>query len=64
MATRLELRKPVQRMTYVQEAHSDDEDGNVREKPGRNPVVGEFFVNELDPEAEHYRKRNAKGGQK
>ncbi|KAJ7275902.1 hypothetical protein C8J57DRAFT_1505202 [Mycena rebaudengoi] len=51
-------------MAYVQEAHSDDEDGNVREKPGRNPVVGQFFSKKLDPAAEVYRKHNAKAGQK
>ncbi|KAJ6450953.1 hypothetical protein C8R47DRAFT_1170681 [Mycena vitilis] len=65
-ASRLELRKPVQRMACVQEAHSDDEhsSGRVREKPGRNPVVGKFFRTELDPAAEAYRKRNAKSGQR
>jgi hypothetical protein len=64
MANRLLLRKPVQCMAYVQEAHSDDEDGNVREKPGCSPVVGQFFSKELDPAAEVYCKRNAKAGQK
>ncbi|KAJ7020357.1 hypothetical protein C8F04DRAFT_1390265 [Mycena alexandri] len=65
-AARLGLRKPVQRMAFVQEAHSDDEHGaqrSVREKPGRNPVVGMFFQEELDPAAEQYRRRNAKAGQ-
>ncbi|KAJ7032134.1 hypothetical protein C8F04DRAFT_1185374 [Mycena alexandri] len=55
-----------QRMAFVQEAHSDDEHGaqrSVREKPGRNPVVGMFFQEELDPAAEQYRRRNAKAGQ-
>ncbi|KAJ7640002.1 hypothetical protein DFH06DRAFT_1478028 [Mycena polygramma] len=65
-ATSLGLRKPVLRMASVQEAHSDDEQssGCVRMKPGRNPVVGRFFREELDPAAEEYRKRNAKRGQK
>ncbi|KAJ7026164.1 hypothetical protein C8F04DRAFT_1398378 [Mycena alexandri] len=65
-AARLKLRKPVQRMAFVQEAHSDDEHGaqrSVREKPGRNPIVGMFFQQELDPAAEQYRRRNAKAGQ-
>ncbi|KAJ7459005.1 hypothetical protein FB451DRAFT_1406171 [Mycena latifolia] len=51
-------------MAFIQESHSDDEDGRVREKPGRNPVVARFFLEELDPAAEVYRKRNAKPGQK
>ncbi|KAJ7195941.1 hypothetical protein GGX14DRAFT_574639 [Mycena pura] len=69
-AVRLELRKPVKRMAYIAEVHSDDEHSaggevrRVREKPGRNPVVARFFREELDPEAEAYRKRNAKRGQK
>jgi len=62
-AIRLGLRKPVQRMAFIQEAHSDDEDGHVREKPGRNPVATQFFLEELDPAAEVYRKRNTKAGQ-
>ncbi|KAJ7845092.1 hypothetical protein B0H13DRAFT_2410480 [Mycena leptocephala] len=52
-AVRLELRKPC-----------GGEVRRVREKPGRNPVVARFFREELDPEAEAYRKRNAKRGQK
>ncbi|KAJ7463016.1 hypothetical protein FB451DRAFT_1404170 [Mycena latifolia] len=48
----------------ARESHSDDEDGRVREKPGRNPVVARFFLKELDPAAEVYRKCNAKPGQK
>ncbi|KAJ6580455.1 hypothetical protein DFH09DRAFT_1076711 [Mycena vulgaris] len=63
-AGRLGFRKPVQCVAYIQEAHSDDEDGCVREKPGRNPVATQFFLEELDPAAEVYRKRNAKAGQK
>ncbi|KAJ7137193.1 hypothetical protein C8R44DRAFT_869253 [Mycena epipterygia] len=68
-AVRLGLRKPVQRMAFIEEAHSDDEyslggEHRVREKPGRNPVVTKFFLEELDTEAEVYRKRNAKSGQK
>ncbi|KAJ6463052.1 hypothetical protein C8R47DRAFT_1238749 [Mycena vitilis] len=65
-ATSLGLRKPVMRMASVQEAHSDDEQssGRVRMKPGRNPIIGRFFREELDPAAEEYRKRNAKRGQK
>ncbi|KAJ7657072.1 hypothetical protein B0H17DRAFT_1213603 [Mycena rosella] len=49
-------------MAYMQEAHFDDEDGCVREKPGRNPVATQFFLEELDPAAEVYRKCNAKAG--
>ncbi|KAF8177753.1 hypothetical protein K438DRAFT_1978358 [Mycena galopus ATCC 62051] len=67
-AVTLRLRKPVQRMVFIEEAHSDDdhsgEQHHVRTKPGRNPVVGEFFCQELDTAAEAYRKRNAKPGQK
>ncbi|KAF8205248.1 hypothetical protein K438DRAFT_1757234 [Mycena galopus ATCC 62051] len=69
-ANRLGLRKPVQRMAFIEEAHSDDEhtlvggQRSVRKKPGRNPVVGKFFRKVLDVEAEAYRKRNAKAGQK
>ncbi|KAJ7818403.1 hypothetical protein B0H14DRAFT_2601283 [Mycena olivaceomarginata] len=67
-AATLGLRKPVQRMAFIEEAHSDDEHSSeqrrVREKPGRNPVVGRFFREELDPAAEAYRKRNAKPGQR
>ncbi|KAJ7894331.1 hypothetical protein B0H14DRAFT_3854419 [Mycena olivaceomarginata] len=67
-AHRLKMRKPVQRMAYVQETHSDDEHDNgvpwVHDKPGRNPTVTRFFLEKLDVEAEEYRKRNAKGGQK
>ncbi|KAJ7771288.1 hypothetical protein DFH07DRAFT_953457 [Mycena maculata] len=67
-ATELGLRKPVLRMACVEEAHSDDEHKDeecyVRAKPGRNPLVAEFFYKELDPAAEAYRKRNAKPGQK
>jgi hypothetical protein len=67
-ANRLELRKPVQRMVNITEAHSDDEHSPqgslVREKPGRNPIVGQFFRNELDVSAEEYRARNAKTGQR
>jgi hypothetical protein len=57
-------------MAYIEEAHSDDEHSAggelrpVREKPGRNPVVARFFREELNPEAEAYRKHNAKRGQK
>ncbi|KAF8173147.1 hypothetical protein K438DRAFT_1772251 [Mycena galopus ATCC 62051] len=67
-ALALGLQKPVQHMACVGEAHSDDEHSSeqrrVREKPGRNPVVGRFFRKELDPAAEAYRKRNAKPGQR
>ncbi|KAJ7760233.1 hypothetical protein DFH07DRAFT_957607 [Mycena maculata] len=51
-------------------AHSDDEHSaggevrRVREKTGHNPVVIQFFLEELNPEAEKYRKRNVKRGQK
>ncbi|KAJ7780375.1 hypothetical protein B0H14DRAFT_3507605 [Mycena olivaceomarginata] len=42
-AHRLKMRKPVQRMAYVQETHSDDECNTgvpwVHDKPGRNPTV-------------------------
>ncbi|KAK7063350.1 hypothetical protein R3P38DRAFT_2818270 [Favolaschia claudopus] len=59
-ARRLELRKPVQRMVAIKEAHSDDEHVGktryVRDKPGRNPTVTRFFLQELDPEAERYRR--------
>jgi hypothetical protein len=51
-------------MAYIQEVHSDDEDGHVREKPGRNPIVTKFFLEEVDPAAEAYRKRNMKSGQR
>ncbi|KAJ7729881.1 hypothetical protein B0H14DRAFT_3169164 [Mycena olivaceomarginata] len=60
----LGLRKPVQRMAYIQEVHSDDEDGHVREKPGCNPIVTKFFLEEVDPAAEAYRKRNMTSGQR
>jgi hypothetical protein len=69
-AVRLGLRKPVQRMVFVQEVHSDDEHTSggtqrtVREKPGRNPIAAQFFQEELDPAAEQYRQRNAKPGQR
>ncbi|KAJ6559982.1 hypothetical protein B0H19DRAFT_1069691 [Mycena capillaripes] len=69
-AARLGLRKPVQRMVFVQEVHSDDEHTSggtqrtVREKPGRNPIAAQFFQEELDPAAEQYRQRNAKPGQR
>lgn len=67
-ASRLKLRKPVQRMAFIKEAHSDDEHTvagrRVRQKPGRNHVVAKFFRNELDVPAEEYRKRNAKQGQR
>ncbi|KAJ7782587.1 hypothetical protein DFH07DRAFT_949385 [Mycena maculata] len=67
-ASRLKLRKPVLRMAFIKEAHSDDEHTTtgrcVRRKPGRNPVVAKFFRNELDVAAEEYRKRNAKQGQR
>ncbi|KAK7007543.1 hypothetical protein R3P38DRAFT_2553003, partial [Favolaschia claudopus] len=57
---RLQLRKPVQRMIAIKEAHSDDEHVGktryVRDKPGRNPTVARFFLQELDPEAERYRR--------
>ncbi|KAJ7832021.1 hypothetical protein B0H14DRAFT_3712782, partial [Mycena olivaceomarginata] len=50
------------------QTHSDDERDNgvpwVHDKPGRNPTVTRFFLEKLDVEAEEYRKRNAKGGQK
>ncbi|KAJ7200521.1 hypothetical protein GGX14DRAFT_571927 [Mycena pura] len=65
-ANRLDLRKPVQRMAAITEAHSDDEHSPqsslVREKPGRNPIVGQFFRDELDVSAERYRARNANAG--
>jgi hypothetical protein len=57
-------------MAYIAETHSDNEhtlgseQSRVREKPGRNPIVTKFFTEELDLEAEAYRKRNAKSGQK
>jgi hypothetical protein len=55
-------------MAYVQETHSDDERDNgvpwVHDKPGCNSTVTRFFLEKLDVEAEEYRKRNAKGGQK
>ncbi|KAJ7867130.1 hypothetical protein B0H13DRAFT_1897722 [Mycena leptocephala] len=68
-ARRLKLRKPVQRMVYINEVHSDDERSQdrggrrVREKPGRNPIVGRFVVEVLDAKAEEYRERNGKPGQ-
>ena len=62
------MRKPVQRMAFVKEVHSDDEHTpqgrHVRQKPGRNPVVAQFFAEEIDFHAEEYRKRNAKPGHK
>ncbi|KAJ6568316.1 hypothetical protein DFH09DRAFT_1080702 [Mycena vulgaris] len=68
-ATTLGFRNPVLRMMYVKEVHSDDEhteseQTHVREKPGRNPVVTQFLVDEIDPAAEAYRKRNTKSGQR
>ncbi|KAJ6503590.1 hypothetical protein C8R45DRAFT_1091367 [Mycena sanguinolenta] len=67
-AVSLQLRKPVLRMVCIAEAHSDDEhsssESRVREKPGRNPIVAQFFREELDPEAEGYRKCNMKKGQR
>ncbi|KAJ6533949.1 hypothetical protein B0H10DRAFT_2246995 [Mycena sp. CBHHK59/15] len=69
-AVSLGLRKPVQRIVCIEEAHSDNEhtptsgESRVREKPGRNPIVAQFFHKELDPAAEEYRKRNAKWGKK
>ncbi|KAJ6450176.1 hypothetical protein C8R45DRAFT_946940 [Mycena sanguinolenta] len=63
-AVSLQLRKPVLRMVCIAEAHSYDEHSSsescVREKPGRNPIVAQFFREELDPEAEDYRKGNMK----
>jgi hypothetical protein len=63
------MRKPIQRMAFVDEVHSDNEqDDNgahwVRQKPGRNPIVTRFFTENIDVPTEEYRKRNAKGGQK
>ncbi|KAJ7271791.1 hypothetical protein C8J57DRAFT_1507700 [Mycena rebaudengoi] len=67
-ARRLELRKPVQRMAYVNEVHSHDEHSSqgrrVREKPGCNPVLAKFLTSELDVKAEEYRLRNPNRGQK
>ncbi|KAJ6550328.1 hypothetical protein B0H19DRAFT_1265159 [Mycena capillaripes] len=68
-AKRLGLRKPVQRMAYVREAHSDDEHSPIqgrhtRDKPGRNSVVGKFFVAKLDVKSDEYRARNPVPGQK
>ncbi|KAJ7032234.1 hypothetical protein C8F04DRAFT_1359439 [Mycena alexandri] len=67
-ANRLELRKPVQRMANITESHSDDEHhpqhSLVRKKPGRNPIMGRFYREELDVSAEEYRTRNAKAGQR
>ncbi|KAJ6448767.1 hypothetical protein C8R45DRAFT_947782 [Mycena sanguinolenta] len=67
-AVSLQLRKPVLCMICIAEAHSDDEhsssESRVREKPGRNPIIAQFFREELDPEAEVYCKRNMKKGQR
>ncbi|KAJ7789656.1 hypothetical protein B0H14DRAFT_3891746 [Mycena olivaceomarginata] len=67
-AHRLKMRKPVQRMAYVQE---DPFRRRARQwcalgprQARRNPTVTRFFLEKLDVEAEEYRKRNAKGGQK
>ncbi|KAF7353436.1 hypothetical protein MSAN_01532800 [Mycena sanguinolenta] len=64
----LKLRKPVQRMVYINEVHSDDEhDGKVhrvREKTGRNPIVTKFLLETLDVKTEEYRKCNMRSGQK
>ncbi|KAJ6481129.1 hypothetical protein C8R45DRAFT_933027 [Mycena sanguinolenta] len=65
----LKVRKPVQRLVYVKEAHSDDEHAKgsphrVREKPGRNPTATKFFTQTLDVKTEEYRKRNARPGQR
>ncbi|KAJ7862657.1 hypothetical protein B0H14DRAFT_2575315 [Mycena olivaceomarginata] len=53
-AVRLGLQKPVQRMVFVQEVHSDDE----------HTSGGTQRTEELDPAAEQYRQRNAKPGQR
>jgi hypothetical protein len=63
------MRKPVLRMLYVEQVHSDDEYTGpglhlVCEKPGRNPVVTKYVTETLDIESEVYRKRHAKCGQK
>ncbi|KAJ7159114.1 hypothetical protein C8R43DRAFT_948456 [Mycena crocata] len=67
-AKTLNLRKPVLRMAFVKESHSDDEHTpqghRVRDKPGRSPVAGKFFVSEIDVKTAEYRKRNPVRGQK
>ncbi|KAJ7204929.1 hypothetical protein GGX14DRAFT_645365 [Mycena pura] len=63
-----EFKARTRRMANIVEAHSDDEhspEGSlVREKPGRNPIVGQFFREQLNVSAEEYRMRNAKPGQR
>jgi hypothetical protein len=55
-------------MAFIKEVHSDDkhtpQGRRVRQKLGRNPVAARFFIEEVDVQAEEYRKRNAKPGQK